>query len=330
MTKKVFITRMIPDIGLDAIDAEFETTVWEQEMPPSKSEIIQNARECSGIVTLLSDPIDTEVIEFLPLLKVISQYAVGFDNIDISAATRRGIIVTNTPGVLTETTADLAWTLIMSACRRITEADRYVRDGEWKVAWGPKMLLGRDVHKATLGIIGLGRIGRAVARRATGFSMKILYHSRTKNDESVEIERETGAERSDLETLLQESDVITIHVPLSEDTRNMIGSHEIAMMKPGAVLVNTSRGSVVDEDALYQSLKSGHLGGAGLDVFRHEPVSLQNPLLELPNVVVVPHIGSASIATRDRMAQICAGNLIAALQGVVPPNIVNPEVIQRE
>jgi glyoxylate reductase len=330
MTQAVFVTRIIPDVGLNAIKTEFQTTVWEQEMPPSKSEIIENALECSGIVTLLSDPIDAFVIESLPKLRVISQYAVGFDNIDISAATQRGIIVTNTPGVLTETTADLTWALIMSACRRITEADKYVRKGEWKVAWGPKMLLGRDIHKSTLGIIGLGRIGRAVARRATGFSMRILYHSRTRNDKARETEQETGAEWANLEELLQESDIVTIHVPLNQDTLNLIGSHELAMMKSGAVLVNTSRGSVVDEDALYHSLRSGHLGGAGLDVFRQEPISLKNPLLELPNVVVAPHVGSATVATRGRMAQICAENLIAALGGTVPSNIVNPEVIQHE
>lgn len=330
MTQTVFVTRRIPDVGLNAIIDEFQTVIWEQEMPPSKSDIVQNAEGCGGIVTLLSDPIDAEVIESLPQLRVISQYAVGFDNIDISAATRRGIIVTNTPGVLTEATADLTWALIMSACRRIAEADRYVRGGEWKVAWGPKMLLGRDIHKATLGIIGLGRIGRAVARRATGFSMRILYHSRTRSDDTRKIERETGAQMTDLETLLQESDIITIHVPLNKDTRDMIASNELAMMKPGAVLVNTSRGSVIDENALYHSLKSGHLGGAGLDVFRQEPVSLQNPLLQLPNVVVAPHVGSATIATRDRMAQICAENLIAALRGTIPSYVVNPEVIQHE
>ncbi|UCH03786.1 MAG: D-glycerate dehydrogenase [Candidatus Thorarchaeota archaeon] len=330
MTQTVFVTRRIPDVGLNAIMKQFQTIIWEQETPPSKSDIIQNAHGCNGIVTLLSDHIDTEVIESLPKLRVISQYAVGFDNIDISAATRRGIIVANTPGVLTETTADLTWALIMSVCRRIVEADRYVRQGDWKVAWGPKMLLGRDIHNSTLGIVGLGRIGRAVARRATGFSMKILYHSRTRNDETREIERETGAERTNLETLLQESDIVTIHVPLNEDTQDMISSHELAMMKHGAVLVNTSRGSVVDENALYHALKSGHLGGAGLDVFRQEPVSLQNPLLELHNVVVAPHIGSASIAARDKMAQICAENLIAALRGSIPPYIVNSEVIQHE
>ncbi|MFX1265021.1 MAG: 2-hydroxyacid dehydrogenase [Promethearchaeota archaeon] len=330
MTQTVFVTRTIPEVGLNAIKAEFQTVIWEHTTPPSKSDIIQNANGCSGIVTLLSDPIDAEVIESLPQLRVISQYAVGFDNIDITAATRRGIIVTNTPGVLTESTADLTWALIMSVCRRIVEADRYVREGEWKVAWGPKMLLGRDIHNSTLGIIGLGRIGRAVARRATGFSMRILYHSRTRNDEAKQTERETGAEWTNLKTLLKESDIITIHVPLNEDTRNMIASHELAMMKPGTVLVNTSRGSVIDEDALYHHLKSGHLGGAGLDVFRQEPVSPQNPLLELPNVVVVPHVGSATIATRDRMAKICAENLIAALGGITPPHIVNPEAIGNE
>ncbi len=330
MTQTVFVTRRIPDVGIDAITAEFQTIIWEQETPPSKSDIIQNAHGCNGIVTLLSDTIDADVIKSLPLLRVISQYAVGFDNIDISAATNRGIVVTNTPGVLTETTADLTWALIMSACRRIVEADRYVREGDWKVAWGPKMLLGRDIHKATLGIIGLGRIGRAVARRAAGFSMRILYYSRTRNNGTKATERETGAQRTDLKTLLKESDIVTIHVPLNEDTHDMITSDELAMMKPGAVLVNTSRGPVVDEKALYHSLKSGHLGGAGLDVFRREPVSLKNPLLQLSNVVVTPHIGSATIAARDRMAQICAENLIAALKGTTPQYVVNPEVVHHE
>ncbi|MFW9799558.1 MAG: 2-hydroxyacid dehydrogenase, partial [Candidatus Thorarchaeota archaeon] len=276
------------------------------------------------------DPIDSEVIDSLDRLRVISQYAVGFDNIDISAATKKGIKVTNTPGVLTETTADFTWALILSVSRRITEADTYIREGKWNVAWAPKLLLGRDIFGATLGIIGLGRIGQAVARRAAGFSMKILYHTRRRSDEAVAIENVTGAERKELGELLRESDIVTVHVPLTSETCNMFGPEEFAMMKPGAIFVNTSRGSVVDEDALYHSLKSGHLAGAGLDVFGHEPVSLKNPLLEMPNVVVAPHIGSASIDTRDRMAQICSENLITALHGDMPKNLVNPEVLRNE
>ncbi len=330
MTEQVFVTRMIPDVGLKAISAAFETSIWPKEDPPSKTDIIREARRASGIVTLLSDPIDGEVIEALPKLRVISQYAVGYDNIDISTATQKGIIVTNTPGVLTETTADLTWALILSVSRRIKEADKYVRDGKWRVAWGPKLLLGRDVFGATLGIVGLGRIGKAVARRATGFSMRILYHSRTRIDEALAIERSTGATWMDMEELLRESDIITVHVPLTAETHNMLGPDEFAMMKPGAILINTSRGPVVDEEALYHSLKSGHLGGAGLDVFRQEPVSMKNPLLEMPNVVVAPHIGSASIDTRNKMAQICSENLITALHGDTPMHIVNPEVLQNE
>ncbi|MFQ5831664.1 MAG: 2-hydroxyacid dehydrogenase [Candidatus Thorarchaeota archaeon] len=330
MTEQVFITRMIPDVGLKAISAAFETSIWTKEEPPSKADIIRKAKRASGIVTLLTDSIDGEVIESLPELRVISQYAVGFDNIDISTATQKGIMVTNTPGVLTETTADFTWALILSVSRRIMEADKYVREGMWRVAWGPRLLLGRDIFGATLGIIGLGRIGQAVARRATGFSMRILYHSRTRSDEALAIEKATGAVRKDIGELLRESDIITVHVPLTAETHNMIGPDELAMMKPGAVLINTSRGPVVDEDALYDSLKSGHLGGAGLDVFTQEPVSLKNPLLKMPNVVLAPHIGSASIDTRNRMAQICSENLITALQGNVPRYIVNPEVLRNE
>lgn len=301
----------------------FDTTVWPNEFPPSKEEIIENARDCTGIVTLLSDPIDAETIESLPNLKVIAQYAVGYDNIDVKAATKRRIIVTNTPGVLTETTADLAWSLIMAVTRRIVEADNYVRDGKWNVAWGPEMLLGEDIHGATLGIIGLGRIGRAVARRARGFDMKVLYFSRSRSED----EQSLGIEFTDLKTLLTESDIISIHVPLTEDTKHLIGEKELKMMKKGAFLINTSRGSVIDERALYQSLKNGHLGGAGLDVFEQEPVSEQSPLLQLSNTVLAPHIGSASTNTRTIMAKMAARNLIAALNGTRPPNIVNPEVL---
>lgn len=291
-------------------------------MPPSKEEIIQHAESCEGLVTLLSDTITSEVIESLPRLRVIAQYAVGYDNIDVAAATARGVIVTNTPGVLTETTADLTWSLIMAVSRRIVEADKYVRDGRWRVAWGPELLLGEDVYGATLGIIGLGRIGQAVARRAKGFDMRVLYHSRNR----VDCEKDLGAELVALDTLLSESDIVTLHVPLTQETHHLIGTRELSLMKRGAYLINTSRGAVLDEGALYDALRSGHLGGAGLDVFAHEPTPHNNPILELGNVVVAPHIGSASTRTRTVMAEMCATNLIAALSGERPPNIVNPEV----
>ncbi|MHA2118253.1 MAG: 2-hydroxyacid dehydrogenase [Candidatus Thorarchaeota archaeon] len=327
MKERVFVTRMIPDEGLNQIRAEFDAIVWNKDEPPSKEEIIKGAQGCAGLVTLLSDPIDAELMDALPALKIIAQYAVGYDNIDIKSATDRKIVVTNTPGILTETTADLTWALILSASRRIPEADRYVRGGDWKVAWGPKTLLGRDTFGSTLGIIGMGRIGCAVAQRAAGFSMRILYHSKSRKRE---IEKGQNAERTSLETLLRESDIVTIHVPLTDDTRGMIGINEIRMMKHSAILVNTSRGPVIDEDALVQALGSGLIAGAGLDVFREEPIPLESALFELENVVLLPHIGSASVDTRAKMAEICAANLIATLQGNIPPNIVNPEVTENE
>ena len=327
MTADVFVTRDIPEAGLDIIREHYSTDVWEDEGPPSQETIMERAERCIGLVTLLSDRITAPVMDALPRLRAIAQYAVGYDNIDIEAATRRGIIVTNTPGVLTETTADLTWALLMATARRVVEADRYVRTGQWKVAWGPKMLLGVDVHGATLGIIGMGRIGAAVARRATGFGMKVIYTSRHETKTTRQVEAETGAERRELPELLSEADFVSIHVPLTEETRGMIGADEIRRMKAGAVLVNTSRGAVVDERALVEALKTGHLRAAGLDVFESEPLGQDSPLLSLPNVVLTPHVGSASVATRTKMATLCAENLIAALSGRVPPNIVNPEAM---
>ena len=309
------------------ITGKFDVTVWPSEQPPSKEEIINSASDCQGLITLLSDPIDTDLISQLPRLKVIAQYAVGYDNIDVEEATQRGIVITNTPGVLTETTADLAWSLIMSTARRIVEADQYVRGGRWNVAWGPQLLLGSDIHGSTLGIIGMGRIGQAVARRAMGFSMRVLFHSRSHNEEIESVSKLVEAESTDLETLLKESDIVSVHVPLTSETHHMIGEKELRMMKRGAILVNTARGQVVDQDALYDALSSGHLGGAGLDVFREEPISKDSPLLKLENAVLVPHIGSASKNTRATMATMCAENIIAALKGERPPNIVNPEVL---
>jgi glyoxylate reductase len=327
MKERVFVTRQVPDEGLTQIRAKFDTIVWDKDEPPSKPEIISGAKGCSGLVTLLSDPIDSELMDSLPSLKVIAQYAVGYDNIDVKSATARNIVVTNTPGILTETTADLTWALILSACRRIPEADKYVRNGNWKIAWGPKMLLGRDIYSSTLGILGMGRIGSAVARRAAGFSMKILYHSRSRNEE---IEMKLGARRVNLDKLLRDSDIVTIHVPLADDTRGMIGMDELRMMKRSAVLVNTSRGPVIDESALIKALESGLIAGAGLDVFNEEPIPVESALLKLNNVVLTPHIGSASVDTRAKMAEMCAANLIAALDGKTPPNIVNPEVKKNE
>ncbi len=328
MKQRVFVTRKLPDEGLRMITERFDTNVWSSDEPPSIQEIVQNAENCEGLVTLLSDPIGPDVIDKLPKLKVIAQYAVGYDNIDVSLATKRKIAVTNTPGVLTETTADLTWALIMAASRRIVEADRYVREGNWNVAWGPELLLGSDIYGATLGIVGLGRIGSAVARRAAGFDMKILYHTRSENEFTHEIEHSAQGERIDFHTLLKESDIISLHIPLNSETHHLISGLEFNLMKKGAILVNTSRGPVIDEDALFKSLESGHLGAAGLDVFNNEPLQHNSPLMKIPNVVLAPHIGSASTGTRSIMATMCAENLIAALSGEQPPNIVNPEVFE--
>lgn len=325
MVNRVFVTRKIPQAGLDLIIGKYEVDVWTHDYPPTTEQIVERAAECTGLITLLSDDINSNVLKRLPNLKVIAQYAVGYDNIDIATASQQGIIVTNTPGVLTETTADLAWALLMAASRRIVEADRYIREKKWNVAWGPETLLGSDIFGATLGIIGLGRIGQAVARRASGFNMKILYYSRTKRKE---IEEKLDAKQVDLPTLLRESDIITIHVPLSSETRHLIGEEELKLMKEDSILINTSRGKVVDEDALFRALRDGLIGYAGLDVFREEPISKESPLLSLQNIVIVPHIGSASKNTRTTMSLMCAKNLTAALKGSKPPNIVNSEVLE--
>ncbi|MHA1906135.1 MAG: 2-hydroxyacid dehydrogenase [Candidatus Thorarchaeota archaeon] len=327
MSERVFVTRKLPGSALDRLKHKYEVDVWEKEVPPTNANIIDRAKGCFGIVTLLSDKIDSDLIQALPDIKIIAQYAVGYDNIDIQVATKKGIIVTNTPGVLTETTADLTWALIMSTTRRIVEADTYVKSGKWKVAWGPELLLGVDVFSKTIGIVGMGRIGYAVAKRAAGFNMKILFHSRSESDLTNSALSELNTEKVDLETLLKQSDVVTLHVPLTNETREMISDRQLSIMKKDAILINTSRGAVVDETALMNALSNGQIRGAGLDVFQEEPTSASNPLLKLDNVVALPHIGSASVATRSKMAEMCVDNLLDGLSGKIPPNVVNPEVL---
>lgn len=305
-----------------------DVRVWPHTVPPTRDQIIRESRGCQAIVTLLTDQIDRNVIESIEGLKAIVQYAAGVDNIDIQAATEKGIIVTNTPGALTEATADLTWALILAACRRVVEADRAVRSGEWKVAWEPTAFLGTDIHGATLGIVGMGRIGAAVARRSVGFRMKVLYYSRSDTDVSRAIEREVGATRVTLDMLLSNSDIVTVHVPLTPQTRHMIGREQLRMMRPGSVFINTSRGAVVDERALEEALLSGHIGAAGLDVFEKEPIPVNSRLVSMRNVVLLPHIGSATHATRNRMAEMCALNLAAIAEGKTPPNIVNPGTVR--
>lgn len=323
---KVYVTRLLPERGLNKIMRNFEAEVWHDYGPPPKSVILEKVREVDGLVSLLSDQIDAEVFDAAPRLRIVAQMAVGFDNIDVKEATRRGICVTNTPEVLTETTADFAWALLMAVARRVVEADRYVRSGQWKVSWHPSMMLGRDIHGATLGIIGAGRIGAALARRARGFDMKILYYDVTPRPS---LEKELGARRVDLETLFRESDFVSVHVPLTKETHHLVDASKLSLMKKTAYLINTSRGPTVDEKALYDALREGRIAGAALDVFEQEPTPTSNPLLTLENVVVAPHISSASHETRSRMAEMAADNLIAYFQGKTPPNLVNPEALQQ-
>jgi len=321
---KVFVTRIIPDEGLNLVLENCDAEVWQEETPPPKEIIIEKIKDCEGILTLLTDKIDAEIMDNAPKLRVISNYAVGYDNIDVKSATQRGIMVTNTPGVLTETTADLAFALILATARRIVEADKFTRSGKWK-SWGPMLFLGRDVYGATLGIIGLGRIGQAVVRRAKGFNMKVIYYSRKRKED---VERELGVEYRELHSLLKEADIVSIHTPLTEETYHLIGEKELSLMKPTAILINTARGAVVDQKALYKALKERRIFGAGLDVYEKEPIEADDPLLELDNVVLLPHIGSASVETRGKMARMAAENLLAGLRGERPPNLVNPEVLE--
>jgi len=321
---KVFLTRKLFDEAISLIEEYADVEVYESEEEPAPYDLIlEKVRDVDGLLCLLTDKIDARIIEAGERLKVISNYAVGYDNIDVEAATRRGIYVTNTPGVLTETTADLAWAILMAIARRVVEADKYVRAGRWIHAWGPKMMLGSDVHGKTLGIIGLGRIGSAVARRAKGFNMRIIYYDIFRRED---LERELGLEYKPLEELLKEADYVTLHVPLTKETHHLIGERELDLMKPTAYLINTSRGAVIDQRALYKALKERRIAGAALDVFEKEPIDPDDPLLELDNVVLTPHIGSASVETRKKMAMMAAENLVSVLKGVEPPNLVNPEV----
>lgn len=317
---RVFVAYEIPTAGLDLIAPECDMDVWHGDLPPSGHDLLSRVRGCDGILTLLTVPIDGKVMDAAgSQLKVISNYAVGVDNIDVGAATDRGIPVGNTPGVLTETTADLAWALLMAAGRRIVESERYVRGGRWRT-WEPNLLLGHDIYGATLGIVGFGRIGQAVARRAQGFGMRVQYSNRSG---PVDFD---GATHVEFETLLQESDFVSIHTPLTPDTRHLFNANAFNAMKRGAILINTARGPVVDQQALYTALSSGQLAAAALDVTDPEPLPADDPLLTLPNCIVVPHIGSASIATRNRMAEMAARNLLAGVRGEQLPHCVNVQV----
>lgn len=322
---RVFVTRAIPEKGLDLIKDFCEVDLWSGELPPSRDELLQHLRGVDGLLSLLTDKIDGEAMDAAgPQLKVISNLAVGYDNIDVKAATARKIPIGNTPDVLTDATADFAFALMMAVARRIPEAERYVHEEKWKT-WGPMTLLGVDLKGATLGLVGFGRIGKAVARRATGFDMRVIYHDPSETSTNEEL----NAAAVDLDTLLRESDFISLHTPLTPETRHLIDSKAFSKMKSSAVLVNTARGPVVDPEALYEALKERRIFGAGLDVTEPEPLPMDSPLLTLDNIIVVPHIASASQTTREKMAWMAAQNLIAGLKGERLPNCVNPQVYEK-
>jgi glyoxylate reductase len=322
---KVFITRRFPQAALDIVAAACDYTMWESdEVPAPRDMLLREAAEADGLLTLTSDRIDADLLAAAPRLRVVANTAVGYDNVDVAAMTARGVLLTNTPGVLTETTADLAWALLMSAARRVVEGHKLIDADAWR-SWSLMFMVGQDVAGATLGVVGAGRIGAAILRRGRGFDMALRYHNRRPN---AELEQATGATYQPLDELLREADFVVVTVPLNAETRGMFGAREFALMKPTSVFVNVARGPVVDEAALYDALQAGRPWAAGLDVFDNEPIRADHPLLSLPNLVATPHVGSGTTRTRVLMATTAAHNLVAALSGQPVPNPVNPEVLR--
>ena len=321
----VAVTRAIPEAGLDLLRETVDVRVWPGELPPDAAQLAELIHGCAGALTLLTDVIDGEVLDREPQLKVVSNFAVGYDNVDVPAATARGVVVCNTAGVLTEATADFAFALLMAAARRIVEGVDYVRAGEW-LTWGPTLLRGQELTGATIGIVGFGRIGKEVAKRASGFGMRLLAYDSYRDEAAA---RELGVEFMPLDDLLGAADYVTLHVALTDETTRLIGARELGLMKPTAILVNAARGPVVDTDALVAALRDGEIFAAALDVTDPEPLPADHPLVALSNAIVVPHIASATVATRDAMATLAARNLLAVLAGEEPPACVNPEVLGR-
>ncbi|MHA1667138.1 MAG: 2-hydroxyacid dehydrogenase [Candidatus Heimdallarchaeaceae archaeon] len=324
MKKRVFISRRIPEEGIKILQKHFETSIFPKKRPIKKEEMIQGAKGCDGLIPLLTDRVDAEIMDETGI-KAIANYAVGYDNIDIQAAIERKIPVTNTPGVLTDATADLTWALILSVSRRIVEADQFTRKGLF-VGWDPMLLLGGDFKEKTLGIVGFGRIGQAVARRAQGFGLNIIYYSQSRH---LKEEKELRAKYVSFKELLKNSDYISIHIPYNTKTHHLFSKKEFQAMKSTAYLINTARGKIVDEEELVKALQTGLIAGAGLDVYHEEP-KVHPELLKLSNVVLLPHIGSASLETRTKMSIIAAENLVDALSGKIPKNVVNPEIFENE
>lgn len=327
MVYRVYVTsNEVPKEALDIIRKVADVKVNDKDGTPARDILLREVAETDGLYCNINEKIDAELLNAGKRLRVVASMSVGFDHIDLETCTKRGILATHTPGVLTEAVADETFGLILELARRLVEADRYVRDGSWKLKWSPMMMVGRDVYGKTLGIYGLGRIGIAVARRAGGFGMKVIYYDAIRNREA---EKTLGIEFKSKEDVMRESDFLSVHVPYTPETRYSIGVKEFEMMKPTAYIINTARGGVVDEDALVGALTAGKIAGAALDVFEKEPVSLDNPLLKMKNVVLAPHLASGSIESRTAMAVLAANNLVAALKGETPPNLVNREVLQR-
>jgi glyoxylate reductase len=315
LKQTIYITRLLPKEIIAKLSEQFHVRMWEEEdIPVPRDILLKEVEEADGLLCLLTEQIDEQVLEKANRLKVICNIAVGYNNIDIHVAARKGIIVTNTPGVLTETTADLTFALLMAAARKVVGASDFLRSGEWG-AWSLMQLTGQDIHGATLGIIGLGRIGEALVKRAKGFDMQVLYHNRSRKQE---VEQELGIHYRELKDLLQQSDYVCLLLPYSPEVHHLIGKKELSLMKSNAILINTARGGLVDEDALYHALVNGEIWSAGLDVFEQEPVPVDHPLLTLPNVVTLPHIGSASVKTRMKMALLAVDNMVKVLNGDEP------------
>lgn len=323
---KVFVTRVLPDVGLRLIKDACDADIWTDPLPPPAAVLRQRIPSCDGLVSLLTDKVDASLLDLAPRLKVVSNFAVGFNNIDVPACSTRGVCVGNTPGVLTDATADMAFCLLIAAARRVVAGHNYTLAGKWKT-WEPLGHLGQDLAGKTVGIVGMGRIGYALAKRCRGgWDMQVLYHDVHPSEKA---EKDLGARRVDLETLLGQSDFVSLHTDLNQKTRGMIGARELAKMKKTAVLINTARGPLIDQGALVQALRAGTIFAAGLDVTDPEPSAAGDPLLACPNAVVTPHIASATFSTRDNMAVICANNLIAGLTGRPLPAWVNPDVKRR-
>jgi len=324
MQPKVYVTRRIPESGVKLLQESCEVEIWDSDDVVPRDIFLEAVADKDGVLCLLTDKVDAETLDVAKNAKIFANMAVGFDNIDVDECTQRGVMASNTPGVLTDTTADFAFTLLMAASRRIRESHEFVHAGKWET-WGPLLLMGQDIHHATLGLIGLGRIGTEMARRGQGFSMRVIYNDVVRRED---LEQELGLEYADFDTVLKESDFVSLHVPYMPATHHLISTDQFALMKESAILINTARGAIVDPRALYTALKSGEIWAAGLDVTEPEPIPMDDPLLTLDNCLIAPHIASASFNTRSDMSELAANNILAALSGERPPTILNPEVLE--